>query len=242
MKQKVIVIMPAYNAERTLEKVFKQIPQKTIDEIILVDDKSKDDTVRIAKKLGIRTIVHKKNSGYGANQKTCYEEALRRGATHIIMLHPDGQYDGIDLPIFVQALKTSRAGLVLGSRFLGKLHKTPFYKSISIRIITLFFNIVLGTHLTEANTGYRGFTRKFLETIPYKWNGNSYIFDPQVIIQAVYFGFTISEVSVGKDYLKEASSPNFYQSLIHGIENIQLLIQYLLHIYHIKKAPFLETL
>lgn len=240
MKKKIIVVMPAYNAALTLEKVYKQISQKIIDEIILIDDKSKDNTIQVAKKLGIRTVMHVKNSGYGANQKTCYDVALRRGATHVIMLHPDGQYDGSDLLAFVEALTTGKGDLILGSRFLGKPHKTPFYKLISIQFLTQLFNIVLKTHLTEANTGYRGFTKKFLEAIPYKNNGNGYIFDPQIIIQAVYFGYHIYEVSVGKDYLKEASSPNFTQSVVHGIENIQLLVQYILHTLKLKEAFFLN--
>ncbi|KKR72173.1 MAG: Glycosyl transferase, group 2 family protein [Microgenomates group bacterium GW2011_GWC1_41_8] len=239
MKENILIVMPAYNAARTLKSVYTNIPPNTINSILLIDDGSTDTTVSLAKKLGIKTIVHKKNVGYGGNQKTCYREALKRGTTQVIMLHPDGQYDAKDLPLFVDALKKSKSDLILGSRFLEGRHKTPFYKSISIRFITALFNMVLGTHLTEANTGYRGFTRKFLETVPFHKNGNGYIFDPQMIIQAVYFGFRISEVPVSKDYNKEASSPNLQQSILHGFENLQLLVEYLLHIFHVKKADFL---
>lgn len=231
--------MPAYNAARTLQAVYEKIPKRLIDKILLIDDGSKDQTVKLAKKLGIDTTVHAKNLGYGGNQKTCFTRALEQEAEFIIMLHPDGQYDAADLPLIVDALKSGKADLILGSRFLGKRHQTPLYKAISIRFITILFNIVLGTHLTEVNTGYRGFTKKFLQSIPFQNNGNGYIFDPQVILQAVHFGFRIKEVPVTKDYLKEASSPNFRQSVIHGLENLQLLLDYFLHKYKLKKSSFL---
>lgn len=239
MVTKIFIVMPAYNAEKTLEKVYKQIPKKNVNTILLVDDGSTDKTVVLAKKLGIETIVHGKNIGYGGNQKTCYAHALKRGATHVVMLHPDGQYDGADFPAFMHALVNKKGDLILGSRFLGKYHGTPFYKSISIRFLTFLYNAILRLHLTEVSTGYRGFTREFLEKIPFDKNGNGYIFDPQVILQAVYFGFKIAEVSVKKDYLKEASSPNFSQSVWHGIENLLLLTQYILHMTHIKQVAFL---
>jgi glycosyltransferase involved in cell wall biosynthesis len=238
-KRRIIIVMPAYNAARTLEQVYRKIPKSIIDEILLVDDASKDQTVTLAKKLGIKTIAHEKNLGYGGNQKTCYSQALKQGATHVIMLHPDGQYDAEDLPLFVNSLKNKDYSLILGSRFLGKHHQTPFYKAISIRFLTFLFNFVLRTRLTELNTGYRGFSRKFLETVPFRKNGDGYLFDPQIIIQAIHFGFQIHEVPVTKDYLKEASSPNFYQSVKHGLENLQLLATYILHILKIKRADFL---
>lgn len=239
-KNNIFVVMPAYNAMRTLEKVYASIPINLIDNILLTDDGSKDKTVELARKLKIPTIVHPKNKGYGVNQKTCYDYALQHGATHVIMLHPDGQYDGADLPVFIDALVNKKGDLILGSRFLGKYHGTPFYKSISIKFLTLLYNVVFGLRLTEVSTGYRGFTREFLEKVPFEKNGNGYIFDPQIIIQAVYFGFKIAEVSVKKDYLKEASSPNFTQSIWHGIENLILLMQYILHITHIRQVAFLK--
>lgn len=241
LKKKIIVVMPAFNAERTLEKVYRSIPKGIIDKVLLIDDCSTDQTVELAKKLGIETIVHKKNLGYGANQKTCYKESLKRGADFVIMLHPDGQYDAFELPLFVKALQKGDSDLILGSRFLGGHHQTPLYKSVSIRFITFLFNLVLGTRLTEANTGYRGFTKKFLQTVPYAKNGSGYIFDPQIIIQAVYLGFKIKEVPVTKGYSDEASSPNFSKSVNHGIENLQLLIQYMLHVFKIKKAAYLSS-
>ena len=160
-KAKTVIIMPGYNSARTLERVYKQIPNKRNLKIILCDDGSKDNTIAVSKKLGIETIIHKKNLGYGENQKTCYTKALKIGADYVIMLHPDGQYDGRDIPKFIKALENHKGDLILGSRFLKHGDKkTPFYKSISIRIITFAFNLVLGTKITEANTGYRGYTRK----------------------------------------------------------------------------------
>lgn len=233
--------MPAYNASRTLGDVYTRIPKDLYDQVLLVDDASKDNTAEVAKELMLETIVHKKNKGYGGNQKTCYDFSLKWGADYVIMLHPDGQYDPADLPGFIKELKKGRADLILGSRFLGKKHQTPFYKSVSIRFITILFNLVLGTRLTEANTGYRGFTRKFLETIPYQMNGDGYIFDPQMIIQAVQFGFEIREVPVSKDYLDEASSPGVRASVVHGFENLSLLGQYLLQKFHVATYPFLQA-
>ncbi|OGE16779.1 hypothetical protein A3F00_02490 [Candidatus Daviesbacteria bacterium RIFCSPHIGHO2_12_FULL_37_11] len=236
---KITVVLPAYNAERTIEKVFKGIP-KEISKVILVDDGSKDNTAAVSKKLGIKTIVHKKNSGYGANQKTCYKEALKYDPDFVIMLHPDGQYDPNDLPLFIKSLEDKKGDVILGSRFLSHGDKnTPFYKSISIRGITLLFNLVLGTNLSEANTGYRGYTRQVLEKIPFQKNGNGYIFDPQFLIQAIYFGFKIYDVPVSKAYNPEGISPNFSKSVEHGIENLRLLLEYILHKLKFKKADFL---
>lgn len=238
---KTAVVIPAYNSENTLGWVFRNIPKKGIDEIIIVDDGSKDNTTLVIKKLGIKPIIHKKNLGYGANQKTLYTNALKTNAEFIIMLHPDGQYDPQDLPKFIEALRNGKGDLVLGSRFLSSgINQTPGYKSISLKLIALLFNFVLGLHLSEVNTGYRGYTAKLLKTIPFLKNGNGYIFDPQLIIQSVYFGFKIAEVPVSKKYNKEAISPNFSKSVIHGLENIQLLIEYILHRLRLKKANFLS--
>ncbi len=158
---------------------------------------------------------------------------------NIIMLHPDGQYDPKDLPKFINALEKGEGDLILGSRFLSKVNETPGYKSLSIKIITFFFNLVLGTNISEVNTGYRGYTAELLKAVPYSNNGNGYIFDPQMIIQASYFGFKIANVAVSKKYNKDAISPNFSKSIHHGIENIQLLVEYILHCSGIKKAEFL---
>lgn len=239
-KPKVLVVIPAYNSEKTLKGVYNKIPKRYVDEVIVVDDGSKDYTVEVIKNLGLKPIVHKKNMGYGANQKTLYAQALKRGAKYIIMLHPDGQYDPKDLPKFIDALRGGKGDLILGSRFLSKgINETPGYKSISLKLIALLFNLVLGLRLSEVNTGYRGYTVRLLKTIPFLKNGNGYIFDPQLIIQSVYFGFKIAEVPVSKRYNKEAISPNFSKSMQHGFENLQLLFEYILHRLGLKKADFL---
>lgn len=238
---KITVVIPAYNSEKTLRDVYNKIPKDLVDEVIIVDDGSKDHTVAEIKRLGLKPIVHKKNLGYGANQKTLYTEALKRGTDYIIMLHPDGQYDPKDLPKFIDALREGKGDLILGSRFLSKgINETPGYKSISLKLIALLFNLILGLKLSEVNTGYRGYSAKLLKTIPFLKNGNGYIFDPQLIIQSVYFGFKIAEVPVSKKYNKEAISPNFSKSVQHGLENIQLLIKYILHRLRMKKANFLS--
>lgn len=237
---RITVVIPAYNSEKTLASVYHKIPKSVVDDVIAVDDGSKDQTVRVARKLGLKPIVHKKNLGYGANQKTLYTKALKKGAKYIIMLHPDGQYDPEDLPKFINALKSGKGDLVLGSRFLSKgINETPGYKSISLKLIALLYNLVLGLHLSEVNTGYRGYSARLLKTIPFLKNGNGYIFDPQVIIQSVYFGFKIAEVPVSKKYSKEAISPNFSKSVQHGFENLQLLMEYILHRSGFRKTDFL---
>ncbi|MCL5073869.1 MAG: glycosyltransferase family 2 protein [Actinobacteria bacterium] len=239
-KEKVAIVMPAFNAERTLEKVYKGLRSFGADFVLLVDDGSKDQTVKLAKKLKIKTIVHPKNMGYGVNQKTMYGNILKTDADFVVMLHPDGQYDPKDLPLFINALKNKRGDLILGSRFLaGGDKETPFYKAISIKMITMFFNLILGIKLTEVNTGYRGYTRKLLETIPYQKNGSGYIFDPQLIIQSVYFGFKVAEVPVAKAYNPEAISPNLSKSIHHGLENIYLLLQFVLHKLNFQRVDFL---
>lgn len=239
-KEKIIVVLPAYNAVRTLKKVYQGIDRRIINYVVLVDDGSKDGTGSFSKKLKIDTIIHSQNKGYGANQKTCYQRALKLKADYVIMLHPDGQYDPKDLIKFVTVLKSKQADMVLGSRFLESGDKeTPFYKSFSLKVIAFLFNLVLGTKLTEANTGYRGYTKKLLETIPFQKNGDGYLFDPQMIIQAVHFGFNIAEVPVSKRYNPERIEPKFIQSIHHGLENVSLLLQYLLHKTGIKQSDFL---
>jgi glycosyltransferase involved in cell wall biosynthesis len=241
MSEKIMVVVPAYNAEVTLEKVFKKIPKNTVQQILVVDDYSKDSTVKISRGLKIPTIVHTKNLGLGGNLKTCFSEAIKSDADLIIVLHADGQYDPLDIPKFIEAYRKTKADMVLGSRFKESGYKqTPLYKVISIRFITLLFNLILGINITEANTGYRAYSRKFLELTPWGKNGDGYIFDPQCIIQAKYFGLKVEEVPVFKEYMEGAMSPNFTKSLHHGIENLVLLIAYLLQKLKIKKVHFLN--
>lgn len=239
-KEKIIVVLPAYNAARTLKKVYQGIDRRMIHKVILVDDGSRDGTGALSKKLGITTIIHRKNKGYGANQKTCYKTALKLKADYVIMLHPDGQYDPGDLKKFVKLLKFGKAEMVIGSRFLkGGDKETPFYKVLPLRIIAKLFNLILGTKLTEANSGYRGFSANLLKTVPFQKNGNGYLFDPQIILQASYLGFKLAEVPVSKKYNPERIEPNFAKSVHHGMENLFLLAQFLLHQFKVKSADFL---
>lgn len=217
---KVIVTMPAYNAAKTLIKVFDEIDKTVVSEIILVDDCSKDDTVDVASKLPIKVIRHPHNVGYGGNQKTCYSEALRDGADIVIMLHPDYQYDPLKVPDMIAPILSGEADIVLGSRFIGGgalKGGMPMYKFIANRFLTTTQNMVLGTNLSEFHTGYRAYSRKFLETVPFLRNSLAFVFDAEILCQAVYFGFRIAEIGVETRYFPEASSINFMNSVKYGM-------------------------
>lgn len=218
--KKVLVVMPAYNAEKTLKKTYEGINKQLVDEIIVVDDASKDNTVKLAKNLGLTTIVHQRNLGYGGNQKTCYRYALKMGADIIVMLHPDYQYTPKLIPALICPIAYDVYDVMLGSRILGNLsHKgrMPIYKYISNRILTFIQNILIGTKLSEFHTGYRAFSRKTLENLPLEENSNDFIFDNQMILQAHFFGYRIGELSCPTLYFKEASSINFLRSIKYGL-------------------------
>lgn len=237
---KVIVVMPAYNAELTLEKTYKDIPEGVIDEVILVDDDSKDRTVEVARSLGIRTIVHHKNRGYGGNQKTCYQEALRAGADIVVMIHPDYQYDSTLTSKIIRPIIDGRADVVLGSRIRTRKEclegGMPLYKYISNRFLTLVENIVLGQNLSEFHTGFRAFKRGVLETVPFNLNSDDFVFDTEILVEAVAFGFKIDEIFVPTRYFEEASSVNFTNSLVYGLKTLWTLVKYVLHYLGIKKC------
>jgi len=237
--------MPAYNAAATLEKTVKDIPQGFADEIILVDDSSKDDTVRIAKSLGLTVIVHDRNLGYGANQKTCYDEALRRGAEVVIMIHPDYQYDSSLAPLFADIIEKGVCDIILGSRVRTREEcldsGMPLYKYISNRFLTILENLTTGQNLSEWHTGYRAYSRKVLETIPYHKNSNDFVFDAQFLIQAAYFGFRIGDLPVPCRYMGEASSINLSRSIVYGIGTIKTLFQYILQRLHLVKLGLFGT-
>jgi len=232
MKPRVIIVMPAYNAATTLEKTVRDIPEGLADEIILVDDASKDDTVKVARHLGLNVMVHDKNRGYGANQKTCYDEALRREADIVIMIHPDYQYDGSLAPLFVELIRKGVCDIVLGSRVRTRkecLHSgMPFYKYAANRFLTLLENLVAGENLAEWHTGYRAYSREVLETVPYHCNSNDFVFDSQILFQATYFGFKIGDLPVPCRYMSEASSINLRRSILYGFGTLRIMLQYVL--------------
>jgi glycosyltransferase involved in cell wall biosynthesis len=219
--KKVVVVMPAYNAARTLERTCAEIPRDVVDEVLLVDDSSSDSTVEVARQLGLTVFLHNRNLGYGRNQKTCYREALKMGADIVVMLHPDYQYS--------PKLITSLGGLVawgeydvsLGSRILGVgalEGGMPLYKYISNRFLTLVQNILLNYKLSEYHTGYRAFARRVLEQLPLEENSDDFVFDNQVLAQAIFFKYRIGEVSCSTRYFAEASTINFQRSLKYGLE------------------------
>jgi glycosyltransferase involved in cell wall biosynthesis len=217
---KVVVVLPAYNAEKTLESTYREIPFDIVDEVILVDDASKDNTVGLAKQLGIMVIKHDKNLGYGGNQKTCYSTALQQNADIVVMLHPDYQYTPKLISTMAYLLESKEFDVVLGSRILGGKARTggmPLYKYISNRFLTLVQNILLGAKLSEYHTGYRAFTRKVLESIPLKNNSNDFVFDNEMLSQILYADFRVGEISCPTKYFAEASSINFYRSLKYGM-------------------------
>jgi glycosyltransferase involved in cell wall biosynthesis len=236
--------MPAYNAAATVENTVKDIPQELRNDIILVDDCSKDNTVEIAERLGLTVIRHDKNRGYGANQKTCYDAALKRGADIIVMLHPDYQYDSRLIPFFTGFIQTGVCDLMLGSRIRTRTETIksgmPIYKYISNRILTITENFVLGENLSDFHSGFRVYTRAVLEKIPYHKNSDDFVFDSQMLAQAAYFGFRIADAPVPCRYFAEASSINFVRSTTYGISTLYTLLQFLLQKYRIAKFSIFD--
>jgi glycosyltransferase involved in cell wall biosynthesis len=225
--------MPAYNAAQTLVDTYQRIPPACVDRVILVDDGSIDDTVAVAKALDLELIVHPHNAGYGANQKTCYMEALRQGAEIIIMLHPDGQYDPDIIPQMIEAIRQGKGDFVLGSRFLPPQNALqggmPLYKYWANRFLTAAENLVMGTDLSECHTGYRAYSRRLLTTVPFLRNSNDFTFDTEMIFQAHHFGFPFAEVPVSTRYFHEASSLGFGGSIVYGLKTLWVAWRYLLH-------------
>ena len=219
-KKKVVVVMPAYNAAKTLKKTYDEIDWDIVDDIVLVDDASRDETAKLAKKLGIKTFVHPQNRGYGGNQKTCYEAALKLGADIVIMLHPDYQYTPKLIPAMAHMLASGLYDTVLGSRILGGQALQggmPLYKYISNRFLTLSQNALMGAKLSEYHTGYRAFTREVLKAVPMERNSDDFIFDNEMLSQIHYLGFRIAEVTCPAKYFAEASSINFVRSSVYGM-------------------------
>ncbi len=227
---KVIVVLPAYNAAKTLEKTVIDIPRPLVDEIILVDDKSSDQTLSIAKSLGLVVLRHDKNKGYGANQKTCYKAALNRGADIVAMIHPDYQYDPKLLRHFIDFIKDGYFDVMLGSRIRSRKEALeggmPVYKYYSNRFLTFAENLATGYNLSEWHTGMRVYKKEVLKSIDFESNSDDFVFDSQVLFQIVKKGFKIGELPVPVRYFKESSSINFYRSLKYGIQTLRLAVKY----------------
>ena len=219
--KKIVVVLPAYNAERTLKKTYDEIPMDIVDEVVLVDDCSKDNTVEVAKQIGIKHVIrHEKNTGYGGNQKTCYDKALSLGGDIVIMLHPEYQYTPLLIPAMASIIANNLYDVVLGSRILGKgalKGGMPMYKYIFNRFLTFSENVLLNQKLSEYHTGYRAFSKTILEKINYHANSDDFVFDNQMLSQIVYAGFEIAEVTCPTKYFKEASSINFRRSSTYGL-------------------------
>jgi glycosyltransferase involved in cell wall biosynthesis len=231
--EKIVIVMPAYNAARTLEETFRAIPEGYYDEIVVVDDHSRDDTVARARALQLKAIRHPHNVGYGGNQKTCYMEALRDGASIVVMLHPDGQYDPAIIPEMIRPIREGRADMVLGSRMMvkggAKRGGMPLWKRIANRFLTTLENLAMGRRFTECHTGYRAYSRRFLETVPFLRNSNGFVFDTEVIFQAVHFGLPVVEVPVASRYFEDASSVGFSQGVVYGLGTLWTAARFLLH-------------
>jgi glycosyltransferase involved in cell wall biosynthesis len=243
--KKITVVLPAYNAAQTLKQTVDDIPQGIVDDIILTDDASKDDTVALARSLGIATIRHDRNRGYGGNQKTCYTAALARGADIVVMLHPDYQYTPKLVTAMASMIASEEFDVVLGSRILGRgalVGGMPIYKYVSNRVLTLFENLMISQKLSEYHTGYRAWGRAVLERLPLRNNSDDFLFDNQMLAQAVYFGFRIGEISCPAKYFPEASSINFRRSVVYGLGVLRTSVQFRLERMGLINSPLFADL
>jgi glycosyltransferase involved in cell wall biosynthesis len=226
---KVVVVMPAYNAARTLRMTYADLPHDVVDLVIVVDDGSSDETSRIARELGLELFIHNRNYGYGANQKTCYREALRAGADIVVMVHPDYQYDPTLLPEIIRPIVEGAADVVLGSRLMRENPMSqgmPWWKYYSNRVLTALENLVFGLRLSEYHTGYRAFRREVLEAVNFQMNSDRFIFDQEILAQIVNLRLRVAEVPVPTRYFPEASSASFWQSSRYGCSVLWLLLRY----------------
>ena len=243
--KKIVVVLPAYNAAKTLKITYDEIDFTIVDEVILVDDRSRDETIKVARELGIRHIVeHKKNRGYGGNQKSCYQKALELGGDIVIMLHPDYQYTPLLIPAMAHLLASGLYEVVLGSRILGKgalKGGMPVYKYIANRFLTLFQNIMMNAKLSEYHTGYRAFNRKVLESVNFEANSDNFVFDNQMLAQIWYQGFEIAEITCPTKYFEEASSINIRNSTIYGLGVLKTSIIYRLNKWKILKSEIFRS-
>ena len=231
-EKKIVIVLPAYNAEKTLLRTLAEIPKEFTSTIILVDDASKDNTVAVAKDAGLIVFRHEKNMGYGANQKTCYTQALALGADLVVMLHPDHQYDATVIPQMIQPIITGQADAVFGSRMLGGLPLEggmPWWKYVANVFLTAFANIVFRRYLTEIHSGFRAYSRKYLETVRFMENSDDFVFDTEIIAQGMNCKLVFREVPIVTRYFPEASSINFWRSTVYGFGILAVLAKYTLH-------------
>ena len=247
MTPKVVVVMPAYNAGRTLRMTYEELPKDSVNLVILVDDGSTDQTLEVARGLNLEIFVHDRNYGYGANQKTCYTEALKAGADIVVMVHPDYQYDPTLLPQIIEPIVKGEADLVLGSRLMGGSairQGMPWWKYLGNRFLTRLENLVFGLSLSEFHTGYRAFRREVLETVNYAMNSDGFVFDQQIIAQMVAARFRIAEIAVPVRYFPEASSAGFVDSVGYGLRILLLLARFALYrsgLYRSRRFQSLRT-
>lgn len=243
-RSRVVAVMPAYNAESTLAATLADIPPGSVDEILLVDDCSRDRTVHLAYQLGLRVLEHKRNRGYGANQKTCYREALRLGADIVVMIHPDYQYDSRVIPHAVAFVELGICDIVLGNRIRSRREALaggmPWWKYLANRFLTAVENLALGQNLGDFHSGFRVYRRAVLETIPFERNSDDFVFDTQLLIQAIDCGFRLGEVPMPVRYFPGASSINFRRSVKYGLETLASVGEYWLHRLRVRTSPWLE--
>jgi len=242
---KTVVVMPAYNAARTIGPTVRDIPAGTVDEIIVVDDASKDATADTARRLGLTVVVHDVNRGYGANQKSCYRLALERGADIVVMIHPDYQYDSRLTPHFISFLRDGYFDVMLGSRIRSRREVLaggmPLYKYIANRFLTIIENVFTGMNLSEWHTGFRAYTRRVLEAIPWENNSDDFVFDSQMLMQCVAGRFRLGELPVPVRYSAESSSINWRRSITYGLSTLAVLGKFVLHTSGVRRSPLFDV-
>jgi glycosyltransferase involved in cell wall biosynthesis len=244
-KPRVAVVMPAYNAGRTLRMTYEELPKDTVSTVILVDDGSSDATLEVARELGLEVFVHNRNYGYGANQKTCYAEALRAGADIVVMVHPDYQYDPSLLPQLIEPIVNGQADVVLGSRLKAgspMAQGMPWWKYVANRFLTWVENRAFGLSLSEYHTGYRAFQREVLDTVNFRLNSDGFVFDQEIIGQVVAAGLRIAEIPVPTRYFPEASSAGLATSTVYGLRILTMLFWFTLHRYGVRRSRRFDSL
>ena len=241
MTKRTVIVMPAYNAQNTLERIYCDLPSGCYDEVILVDDCSRDETVAIASRLGLTVIRHDRNKGYGGNQKTCYDTALQRGAEFVVMLHPDYQYDARVIPATLEILRLGICDVVLGNRIRTRAEalagRMPLPKYLANRLLTILENVLSGQNLGEWHSGFRAYRRRVLETIPYHRNSDDFVFDSQFLVQAIHFGFRVGDLPVPVRYFDEASSINYRRSARYAVLTMWTFVLWFAHRFGLKRCP-----